>query len=152
MIDRRLLVVLLLAVSTLSGCGGKTEPVFVEVEGTLLLDDKPLPLALVEFMPDVKGHGAEVNSTAVTDTNGKFKLECGAKPGAMIASHRVVINEGPPPAGARGQDAASQAKLTEYMNALKNRPIPEVYGNFKDTSLRVEVKAEDKNIVLKMKR
>ena len=135
-----------------AGCGSKEPLGMVEVEGTLLLDDKPLPLALIEFMPELKGHGAEANSTAVTDVEGKFKLVRGNDAGAVVASHRVVVNEGPPPAGARGQDAASQAKLTEYMNALKNRPIPARYSNYSQTPLRVEIKAADKNLVLKMTR
>ncbi len=134
------------------GCGGKEPLNIVEVEGTLLLNDKPLPLALVEFMPELKGHGAEANSTAVTDAQGKFKLVKGGQPGAVISSHRVVINEGPPPDGARGQDAVSQAKLTEYMNALTNRPIPPQYSNYSQTPLRVDIKAADKNLVLKMTR
>ena len=138
---------------TLMGCGGGKEPlVMVEVEGTLLLDDKPLPLAQVEFMPEFKGHGAEANSSAVTDENGKFKLQRGSEFGAVIATHRVVVNEGPPPDGTRGQDAASQAKLTEYMSALKNRPIPTKYANFSASTARVEIKAADKNLVIKLTR
>jgi hypothetical protein len=132
------------------GCGSKETLTTVEVEGVLLLNDQPLPLAFVEFMPELKGHGAESNSSAVTDAEGKFKLVKGAENGAVIATHRVVINEGPPPAGARGQDEASQAKFTAYMNSLKNRPIPEKYSNYSQTPLRVEIKAEDKKLVVKM--
>lgn len=134
------------------GCGTKEPLSMVEVEGTLLLNDQPLPLALVEFMPELKGHGAQSNSTALTDAEGKFKLVRGNENGAVIASHRVVVNEGPPPAGARGQDEASQAKLTQYMNSLKNRPIPPQYSNYSQTPLRVDIKAADKNLVLKMTR
>lgn len=134
------------------GCGGKEPLQVVEVEGTLLLDEKPLPLAFVEFMPELKGHGAEANSNAMTDEQGKFKLMHGAEPGAVIATHRVVVNEGQPPAGARGQDAASQTKLTDYMNSLKNRPIPGRYGSYSTSNARVEIKGEDKKLVVKLTR
>jgi hypothetical protein len=134
------------------GCGGKEPLSLVEVEGTLLLDDKPLPLALVEFMPELKGHGAEANSTAVTDENGRFKLQKAAVSGAVIATHRIVVNEGPPPAGARGQDEASQAKFTQYMTSLKNRPIPQKYSNFSASTARVEIKGAEKNLIIKLTR
>lgn len=134
------------------GCSGKPVPQFVVTEGTLMMDGKPVPLALVEFMPDVKQFGAEVNSSAVTDANGKFSLICGNTPGAMVATHRVVINEGPPPAGTRGQDAESQARLAEYTSKLTNRPIPPIYGNFSSTPLRVEITAEKRDHVLNMKK
>ncbi|MBL8822506.1 MAG: hypothetical protein JNJ77_07965 [Planctomycetia bacterium] len=136
----------------LLGCSGKPIPQFVVTEGTLMLDGKPLPLALVEFMPDVKNFGAEVNSTAVTDANGKFVMICGNTLGAMVATHRVVINEGPPPAGTRGQDAESQTKLAEYTSKLTNRPIPANYGNFSSTPLRVEITAEKRDHILNMKK
>lgn len=143
---------ILLCLGLMLGCGGKEPLSLVEIEGTLLLDDKPLPLAQVEFMPELKGHGAEANSYAVTDENGKFKLLKGAEFGAVVATHRVVVNEAPPPAGARGQDEASQAKLTQYMNSLKNRPIPPRYSNFSATTAKVEIKAADKNLIVKLTR
>jgi len=99
-----------------------------------------------------KGHGAQANSTAVTDEQGKFKLVQGAVPGAVIATHRVVVNEGPPPEGSRGQDAASQTKFTEYTNSLKNRPIPPRYGSYSTSTARVEIKGEDKKLIVKLTR
>lgn len=142
----------LLLLIPLMGCSGKEKLDFVHIEGTLMLDGKPLPLALVEFMPELKGYGAEMNSTAVTDAKGKFVLVRGAEPGTVIGTHRVVVNEGPPPAGTRGQDAASQTKLGEYMRALTNRPIPEKFGNYAATPARAVIKEENKNLIVELKR
>lgn len=135
-----------------SGCSGKETIIMVPIEGTLLLDGKPLPQAQVEFMPEFKGHGAQANSYAITDDKGKFKLINGAEEGAAIATHRVVINDAPPPASARGQDEASQQRLTDYVNSLKNRPIPVMYQTYTATPLRVEVKAEKRDIVIELRR
>jgi hypothetical protein len=69
-----------------------------------------------------------------------------------VATHRVVVAEGPPPKEARGMDGRSQAKLAEYMKGLANRPIPDSYGNYSQTPLRVEVTPNQKLYVLKMSR
>ena len=141
----------LFSVAWMLGCENNKSLRMVVVEGTLLLNDKPLPNALIEFMPELKGYGAEMNSTAVTDSSGKFKLMRGNEPGAVVAMHRVVVNEGPPPSGTRGQDAASQAKLTEYVKSLTNRPIPEKFSNYSATPLRVEINEENRNLTLMLK-
>lgn len=148
----RSVIGLVLCVIALPGCSPKQPPPMVIIEGTLKLNGQPLGLALIEFMPELKDFGAQMNSNAVTDANGKFRLMRGDQPGAVVASHRVVINEGPPPSGTRGQDAASQAMLTEYMSQLKNRPIPSRFGNYSATPLRVEVKEENRDLVIEMNR
>ncbi|MCS6977117.1 MAG: DUF4198 domain-containing protein [Gemmatales bacterium] len=143
-----LAVVVILSV----GCG-RTPPQIVEVEGVLYLDDQPLPFAQIEFMPELKHFGAEYNSMAVTDAQGRFKLECAnGQPGAAVATHRVVVLEGPPPEGARGMDERSQNRLAEYMANLPNRPIPEVFGNYSRTPARVEVKPEQKTYEIRLRR
>lgn len=152
----RKLVALGLAVMVVAGAAsgcGKTPPQVVEVEGVLYLDDQPLPFAQVEFMPELKHFGAEYNSMAVTDAQGRFKLECSnGQPGAAVATHRVVITEGPPPEGARGMDARSQTRLAEYMANLPNRPIPEYLGNYSKTPVRVEVKPDQKSYEIRIQR
>ena len=70
--------------------------------------------------------------------------------GAVVATHRVVVMEGPPPKELRGMDA--QERLGEYMRQLKNRPLPEMYDSYGKTPLRVEVKPEQKVYVIKMRR
>jgi len=122
-----------------AGCGS-TPPRIVEAEGVLTLDGRPLPFATVEFIPELKGFGAEYNSTAVTDENGRFELVCAYKsqPGAAVATHRVVVTD-TTPRDVRGMDAESQARAAKYQASLSNRPIPPEYGNFSKTPLRVTV-------------
>ena len=142
-------VALLLAAS---GCA-KSPPPLTPAEGILLLNNQPLPFAQLEFMPDLSHFGAELNSLAVTDDKGRFTLALASgQSGAVVAWHRVVVTEGPLPEGTRGMDARSQARLAEHMSKLANRPIPEAYGNFSQTSLRVQVTSDQQSYTLHMKR
>jgi hypothetical protein len=127
---------------TLSGCQ-KVPPPVTEADGTVLLDGKPLPQAHVEFVPELRHFGAEMNSTAVTDDAGHFHLTCSfnQQPGAVVAKHHVIVMEAPTPAEYRGQDERAQTGLAQYYAKLKNRPIPEKYGTLSTTPLVVEVKA-----------
>jgi hypothetical protein len=138
---------------TLSGCK-KVPPPVTEAEGTVLLDGKPLPQAQVEFVPDLRDFGAEMNSTAVTDDAGHFHLTCGfnEQPGAVVAKHRVIVMEPPTPGEFRGQDEATQTRLAQYIAKLKNRPIPEKYGTLSKTPLVVEVKAGQSTYDLQLTR
>jgi hypothetical protein len=122
------------------GCANQP-PAIVPAEGTVYLDGKPLPLARIEFVPELKNFGAEYNSTAVTDENGHFVLTCAInqQAGAAVATHRVVVTEHTPD-DMRGMSGQAQAKLADYLAKLKNRPIPEQYGVFSKTPLTVEVK------------
>src|SRR4051812_10137920 len=91
------------AVLVLAGCG-RVPPPLTEVDGTVFLDGKPLPNAAIEFVPELTQFGAEMNSHAITDDQGHYKLVCAFKeqPGAAVAKHRVLVTDPPPPAAARG--------------------------------------------------
>jgi hypothetical protein len=130
-----------LAVLILAGCAQKP-PAIVTVEGTVTLDGAPLPLAYVEFVPTLKGFGAEYNSTAVSDENGHFTLKCalGQQAGAAVATHKVLVTDHTPE-DMRGMSGEAQARLAAYQAKLKNRPIPDAYGVLVKTPLTVEVKA-----------
>jgi hypothetical protein len=122
------------------GCSPKMPPV-VPVSGTVYLDGKPLPLACIEFVPDLKDFGAESNSYAITDEEGRYSLTFGSQQisGAVTAKHRVVVTEYIP-SEYRGLSAKAQQQLAEYQKKLKNRPIPDGYGVVSRTPLEVEVK------------
>src|SRR5438876_709313 len=83
-------------VLAVSGCA-KGPPPVTEVSGVVLLDGKPLPQARVEFVPDLSSFGAEMNSSAITDDDGRFTLELTYKsqPGAVVGKHHVVVAERP---------------------------------------------------------
>jgi hypothetical protein len=143
----------LVAALLLPGCT-PTPPPITNVEGVVLLNDAPLPNALVEFAPELTHFGAEMNSTGITDDKGFFRLTCAFKsqPGAAVGKHRVVITDAPAPAEARGPSQAAQERLTKFMNGLKNRPIPTAYGAIGTTPLIVEVTPEQKSYTLKLTR
>jgi len=140
-----------LAALTAAGCGGGRPPV-TEVEGVVLLNGKPLPNAQVEFLPELSKFGAEMNSMAVTDENGRFRLTCNylQLPGAVVGKHKVTVGEAPTPQEFRGMDAASQGRYTQYMAGLKNRPIPDEYGSISKTPLTIEVTADKKEYKLEL--
>jgi hypothetical protein len=123
-----------------AGCGAK-RPIFTPAEGTVTLDGRPLPYARVEFVPLLKGFGAEFNSVGITDEHGHFTLSCGGQAGAAVAKHRVVVQEGPLPPQARGQSEEAQNAFAEHMAKMKNRPIPPRYGSVVSTPLELEVTA-----------
>ena len=140
-------------VLVLSGCA-KGPPPVTEVSGTVLLDNKPLPQARVEFVPDLENFGAEMNSSAITDDQGHFTLSFTYKgePGAVVGKHRVLVTEPPTPAEFRRQDEQTQAKYAQYRAKLKNRPIPAAYGNVGQTPLTVDVKPDQKTYELQLNR
>src|SRR5438874_12582509 len=92
---RRVLPIALLALLllTANGCGSNTD--LADVSGVVMLDGKPMPEALVEFLPDSdKGtHGPVSGGT--TDAEGRFKLVCyeGKRAGAVVGSHRILVQD-----------------------------------------------------------
>jgi hypothetical protein len=78
---------LLLVGLPLAGCGPGGPPLGT-VSGTVTLDGKALPDALVEFQPE--GQGSP--STGTTDQQGRYELlYAPGRPGAMLGKHRVTI-------------------------------------------------------------
>jgi uncharacterized protein YcfL len=79
----------LLTALIIAGCSSKEKIVLVPVEGKLMMNGQPVPLARIEFMPEFKGHGAESNSAATTDENGKFVLLFSSgEAGCAVAKHQ----------------------------------------------------------------
>jgi hypothetical protein len=137
-----------------TGCGKKKQPpAIVEVQGVVLLNGAPLPFADVTFMPQLEHFGAEYNSTAVTDAEGRFVLKCAkdGKNGAAVGKHKVLILEHTPDEH-RGMGREAQEGLAKYHAGLKNRPIPEAYGQLLNTPLEIEVKADQKEYTLQLSR
>jgi hypothetical protein len=95
-----------------------------------------------------------MNSWAITDDQGHFKLTClwGDQPGAAVAMHRVVVTDPPLEDNMRDQDQASQERLSRHLASLKNRPIPKQYSDYTSTPLRVEVKPDQKEYEVPLSR
>src|SRR5262245_49007546 len=153
MTPRRSLLVLFAALCAVIGCA-KTPPPVTAVEGDVFLDGAPLPFASVTFAPDLEHFGAEMNSIGKTDDKGHFTLVCSYKsePGAVVAKHRVLVAELPPPAEYRRPDGETQEKYANYLAKLKNRPIPIEYGAVGQTPLILDVTADQKTYKLELKR
>jgi hypothetical protein len=134
---------------SVSGCGGKPLPQLTEVQGVVLIDGEPLPRAQIQFVPELTSFGSDFNSRAITDDEGKFRLVCRktGEPGAVLGVNRVVVSEHTPPE-LRGSSAEAQLKFAEYVEELKNRPIPEVYGSVGKTPLKIDVTAAQKEYTI----
>ena len=137
------------SILALGGCGKKKPPALTEVEGVVMINGVPLPHATVTLMPELKDF-VELHSVAVTDENGRFKMESFGKPGAYVGKNRVLVAEGPMPANLRNQEA--QGEQAQYLKALKNRPIPDQYGNLAQSTIYVEVKGDQKEYVIQLSR
>jgi hypothetical protein len=138
----------------LAGGCTPTPPPLTDAEGIVTLNGEPLPYARVVFAPELDRFGAEMNSVGITDEKGQFKLTCMFKsePGAVVASHKVMITEGPPPAETRGPSQEAQERLTRYQAGLKNRPIPQIYATYSSTPITIEVKADQKSYTIQLTR
>ncbi len=82
----------------LAGCGAKNEPKYVKVSGTVTMDGKPLPDAVVMFAPKSTSKESQnpgKSSSGYTDANGRYTLKIsneGTKEGAVVGVHIVRIN------------------------------------------------------------
>ncbi len=74
----------------MSGCGGHgNRPPLGTVHGTVTLDGKPLPRAIVAFQPIDPAR----TSTGITDDDGKYELiYIRQDKGAKVGAHRVRIS------------------------------------------------------------
>ena len=111
-------------VLALAGCGKKL-PQLTEAGGVVLLDNEPLPFALVQFMPELSEFGAEYNSRATTDEQGKFTLVCNktGEPGAVIGWQRVIVVDSTPrPCGAKVKRRSSATRSTT--KSSRTGPFP----------------------------
>lgn len=74
-------------VSAISAGCGPSGPAIAEVEGTVMLDGKPLPMASVVFIPE-NGRPAG----AITDENGHYVLNfTEGRQGAIPGKNKVII-------------------------------------------------------------
>ena len=121
-----------------AGCGPHL-PEVVPVSGVVTINGEPLPNARITFAPLLDSFGAESNSTAVSDAEGRFQLVCqyNDQPGAVVGQHVVMVTESDLPEKMRAeQDGRIVAK---YRAGLGNRPIPPAYASFTQSPLKLEV-------------
>jgi hypothetical protein len=131
---------MVLLVSLASGCS-KKPPEVVSVSGIVTLNGAPLPHAEVRFFPQAEGLDMNLASVGLTDAEGRFVLKMVGteKDGVCVCKHQVTVTEGPLPAEARSNSEEAQTVAVRFMQALKNRPIPEMYGNLVTSPIHIEV-------------
>jgi len=74
------------------GCGGSKPYSIVPVEGTLMMDGKPIDKIAVRFVPIEQGP----ESTGISDAQGHFVLhttETKPEDGAVIGQHKVLLTD-----------------------------------------------------------
>jgi hypothetical protein len=117
----------------LAGCGETNAPTNDRVEGTVTLDNVPLPGVRVEFVPDAKPGVKAPLSSAFTDEKGRYSLTHGKnRPGAAIGKHFVVVIQGRSQGGDDREARVAAAAAT----------VPRVYALANQTPLVVEVTKE----------
>jgi len=116
-------VLLLMAISILSGCGGETyAPELGSVTGKVTMEGKPLADATVTFIP---ADGPP--SAAITDASGTYRLKFkNGADGALPGKHTVTISTDKDGSGAAETVPAKYNKnttLTAEVKAGENPPI-----------------------------
>jgi len=130
---------IILAVLGAAGCGRGTK--WVEVEGVVKLDGRPLGNVQVEFLPDPEEGTQGPRSTAVTDPDGNFTLVAdNQKKGAVVGSHRVLIRD-LQPYGDKFVGRKIEAEAQEGVPRPPSR-VPAVYSDSARTPLKEEIQSD----------
>jgi hypothetical protein len=135
--DCRLIASLILL--TCLGCGGGG-PQATRVTGKVTYADKPVPKAVVTFLPS--SPGAATSESAVTNESGEFSVQggenrTGLKPGAYrikVEAYAVPLNEIPP----------AELKAREESNRL----IPKKFFSEETSGLTVTILDSEKTKVV----
>jgi hypothetical protein len=137
----------------LAGCGDSIIPTPepVECEVVVTINGQPLPNAMVTLTPTERYSGTAI-ATGVTDETGRAKLMCCGKAGACPGKNSVTVTDPPGSEESRGESAQAQMKATAEAVGLKNRPIPAQYGLLGKSGLSVDVKKDQKEHKVELKR
>ena len=119
----------------LAGCG-EAAPRIAEAEGVVLINNKPAEDIAVEFAPDPAKDTRGPVSSAITDSNGRFRLKTHkGQDGAVVGWHRVALS-----------DTKARQATQEQLAAGKqgSSRIPDRYSVASSSDIHKEVK-EGKN-------
>ena len=136
-----------------AGCTGG--PKLVPVTGKVTMNGKPLKNAKVDFHPDPDMGNTGPGSSGTTDENGNFTLVCsqGAKPGAVVGHHRVIVTDldvyGTVFVG-RGDYRTEDPKGPKEVPKFSR--LPATYEKLASTPFKVEVKADMGPVTLDVKK
>ncbi|RCS54054.1 carboxypeptidase regulatory-like domain-containing protein [Bremerella cremea] len=140
----------LLGLAMIVGCG-ESGPSLGKVTGKVTLDGKPLPNAIVSFVPE----DGRRSSSAMTNEEGVYNLAYIDQAGAVIGKHKVSITSTPEVQTQTMEDIPSddpryaevmQSRQADYNNAKTNEKLPAVYNS--KTELVYEVTSGSNTIDL----
>jgi hypothetical protein len=115
----------------------------VATTGTVTLDGEPVGGATVTFMPTAGPPG-----TAVTDDQGRYAVQTGGRPGAIIGENVVSVSKVSAPAALpvmpenpTPDDMRKAAESKTKLPAAKSE-LPAKYGTVRDSGLKATVTAD----------
>jgi len=118
----------------LTGCGGGAEEGTVAVEGTVMVDGKPIAQASVAF---IGKEGARLAS-ASTNAAGKFNLR--ASPGKNVVTVAKAPPGGPaPPPSDEPQLMPTEGEYAKMQKAAAASEVPAKYGDPKTSGLSFDI-------------
>ena len=118
--------------SLIAGCG-KSGPPTASVDGVVTFGGKPVPYAIVIFLPQNVPDGQ--TGFAQTDGEGRFSkvLTGGTTNGAVVGSHFVTVTEGWPP------DQEIPVDVSGMQKSPPRGPWANKYRDSSNPALKVEV-------------
>jgi len=127
-----LLCLPLLAITTTSGCGGRSLPKTVPAEGVVTLDGNPVADATLTFISESHIH----HSTGNTNAEGKFSMRAfPEKTGAVPGTYKVEISKSV-------QGTASSTNPDEPVTLNLRNELPGKYASMVTSGLTASVSEE----------
>jgi len=134
-----LLCLPLLAITTTSGCGGRSLPKTVPAEGVVTLDGNPVADATLTFISESHIY----HSTGNTNAEGKFAMRAfPEKTGAVPGSYKVEISKSV-------QGTASSTNPDEPVTLNLRNELPGKYASMVTSGLTASVSEEGSSKLLK---
>ena len=134
-----------------AGCGPSVPDIF-QASGTCTIDGKPLPNAIVKFIPIADGLNGSHVASGKTDEQGNFVLSLRSQPGVYGCYNKVIIQDIEAPAEARGMDEESSGNWRAFKASLANRPIPKDFRNLASTPLSFEISSDSSDYKIEITR
>lgn len=121
-----LMALILSGAATVPGCSSEEGPQRAAVRGVVTLDGTPLPLGVIQFIPDGETKGP---SASASIQEGQFELP--EISGPLIGTHRIEIQTRDPELPDPGDEQAVAAyiqKVQSRRRPFKKVELPAIYN------------------------
>ena len=129
----RFLMLALLLLPVLSGCGGTDGPERVPVSGEVTLDGRPLAAGLIRFIPSGDNQGP---AAVAIVKDGAYELP--KSDGPVLGLQRVEIEATDYLGFAIDDEAAYVANVEQRSGRLPKNPVPEAYNRHSTLTAEIE--------------